>query len=329
MHTSSLFALAAMLAVALPLNATTLAIQAWDGPGHKGRVTIRAGAAQCTLPFTGSGRTVTCTLAVAAGTPKLVLDRDYSIVEQGQRVTVKGLQEVRIVDAGQLFASLRDRRQPFGDRARKFVESKMRLERDPVFDENKAWVSLSDPQPRDHVAAAERRLGFALPREHVELLTTAGTLQIDDSSFDQASTLNSAWTQMLRVWETPENELKRLPPRIRELLRSSVILFTEVGDGYGAMLYRPVSADCNGGPGYYFTHQDEMAQPPALIRNADGKCADYTDAIVWLFSRFIVEPYEGGNGEIVVIDSGRPRLTTDLNLYPTQPPQFKFTAVWE
>lgn len=329
MHSSSVIALVAVLAIALPLNATNLVIRAWDEQGHRGRLTIKAGTQSCSVEFKGARDYKTCTLAVPPGTEKLVLERDSAIVDGRNRVALKGSQEVRIVDAAALFAPLRDTQQPFGSRVKSVLAKKEKLEQQvPSLAEDRAYVSTGELEKRDRIAAAEKRLGFKLPPEHADLLATVGRLQIDDSSFEDPDTMANAYDQMLRVWETPKSALDELPPAIISFLKESTILFTEVGDGYGALIYRPTAKICGGGPAFYYTHQDEMAQAPYRIPGPDGKCGGYADAIAWLFSRFILEPYDSGGPGVLLFNSSKDAFKTDLSVYATDPPAFKFMAEW-
>lgn len=49
--------------------------------------------------------------------------------------------------------------------------------------------------------------------------------------------IDSAYAQMRNVWETPEDAMQQdYSEPMRTLLKNSVLLFTESGDGYGGLL---------------------------------------------------------------------------------------------
>jgi hypothetical protein len=316
--------LAAVVCISSPVDATTLRIRAFDDTNRKGTVTVRAGSNACTLRFAGETKTVGCRLPLPAGTTHIELDRD---VKYG-RSRYRGTQQIRLVDVAPLLGTLRDRTRPFGDRIRNFIAAKEDLEKSfPQFADAGAIVSRGDVHDRNAVTAAQKALGFELPAQHVEMITTVGALQVDDSIFEFAAPRN-AREHMVKVWETPESAMRELPDAIDRFLRETVVLFTEVGDGYGALLYRPVAEKCGGGPAFYFVHQDGLAGTPHRITKADGSCGDYTDAVVWLMSRFVLERYDGAGSEVALIDRAQPGgLLSELNPYGDR--DMKLTVQWE
>jgi hypothetical protein len=309
---------------------TTLLIRG-DDRGQRGQVVVRAGAESCTLKFTGDGKPVTCRLRVAPGETAIVLERDMRYGRDFRNASVKGTQRVKIVDVGTVLSPLRKRDQPFSARTRAFLAAHAKLNAsEPEFADATSYVEQGSTHPLSSIPNAEKRLGFKLPVEYVDLVTKAGALQIDDSSFEDPATLGNAWDQMIHNWDTPEKEMRKLPAPIAQLLRESVILFTEVGDGYGAMLYRPAAKECSGGPAYYFTHQDELAGAPHLIRSSTGACGDFTDAAIWLVNQFVLEAYDGMGPSFILVDRGNEReQARDLHLYDSERMLLKFNVVWD
>ena len=108
-------------------------------------------------------------------------------------------------------------------------------------------------------------------------------------------------------WETPRKVLESHPKAVIELLRSSTILYTQSGDGYSALLYRPKSIEGSRlNDEYYWITQDSIVTP-RLLRNKDGTNKDYSQAMVWLIANEAIQPYENGGNEPVCIEFGSDR----------------------
>jgi hypothetical protein len=331
MHAATVSLAAISLLATLTTAAQATLLIRGDDRGQRGNVIVRAGAESCTLQFSGNGKPVTCRLRVAPGETAIVLERDMRYGRDFRNASVKGTQRVKIVDVGAVLAPLRKRDQPFSARTRAFIAAHAKLNAsDPDFADATAYIEPGPTHPLSAIPVAEKRLGFKLPPEYVDLVTKAGALQIDDSSFEDPTTLANAWDQMIHNWETPEKEMRKLPASIAQFLRQSVILFTEVGDGYGAMLVRPATKECGDGPAYYFTHQDELAGAPHLITNSTGGCGDFTDATIWLINHFVLEAYDGMGAGFVLVDRGSAReQTRELYLRDSERLLMKFNVVWD
>jgi hypothetical protein len=294
------------LAMSVVAEAASVRIQSVE-TRKSGVITITAGAETCELRF-GSKEAPSCTLTVPPGT-KVVTVRD------GARV-----QEVKVVDVDPVLAPLRDRSKPFGARIQAFLAARAKLGSTwPALGDAGAHVSARDGHSREEIELAEQRLGFNLPREYAEMLQVAGAVQIDDSAFTTPDELTNAYDQMIQQWETPKPEIDGLPAGIVRLLRESTILFTEVGDGYGALLYQPKSAQCTTAGAFLYTHQDEIAVAPPRVG------CDFTEAAVWLMQRFVLEAYDGVDSDYLLIDSGNAGFTTELVPWGES---LKFTARW-
>lgn len=160
--------------------------------------------------------------------------------------------------------------------------------------------------PRAAVAEAEARLGFPLPAEHRSLLEEFGSFSVHESFFMPPAGLYNAYDQMIKEWGSPAESLASLPEPTRLLLKAGVILFTEAGDGYGALLYLPSAirsapAGAELRAGYYWIHQDTLAAPE-LLTNPSGLEKSYSEAFVWLMAQSVFALYELPEAEAVLFD---------------------------
>jgi hypothetical protein len=312
-------------------DAGTLLIRTFDRRGDRGVVNVSAGAEKCALSFSGSDRWIECALRVPNGTTTLQLEGELKVPHyKGGHRQLKGKQQVKIIDLHSATAPLRDATKPFSARTIAVADALRALTQSDL-------GSISSPRPElawkkaDPLSAlqhAEERLGFKLPAEHIELLSTAGALEIDDSSMGTAESLHNAYAQMRDEWGTDEGDLKRLSEKLTSFLKGSVMLFTEVGDGYGALLFQPADPACEGRGAYYWIHQDEMS--PERVKERDGSCGDYTHAVSQLLSRFVLEGFDDHGSDVLLFDSSAPGgFTTQMALESGEQFEMKFTAVWE
>jgi hypothetical protein len=78
-----------------------------------------------------------------------------------------------------------------------------------------------------------------LPAEHAQVLEQFGAWRLNDSFTTPVEKLQNALEQIVSLWEFPRASIQSVPNESKALLRSSVILYTLVGDGYRAVLYQP------------------------------------------------------------------------------------------
>jgi hypothetical protein len=140
------------------------------------------------------------------------------------------------------------------------------------------------------IAAAEKRLGYALPADFVSIQRTVGALRIGDHGLMSIEDVADADTQMRKVWGTPEDAMQEsYSDKARANLRASTLLFTEVGDGYGGLRYRPApTGACGEQPFYQWISQEGSDK---ALRHADGRCMDFAAAFRWLIEGFVLEDY--------------------------------------
>lgn len=254
-----------------------------------------------------------CAIDLPASAREFVLSGEFAFTDKVRRSRARGTQRWRIVDLAPVVGPLRDASRPFGQRVRDFVRAKSALEKThPTLADDVSVEPAAAAESADAIKAAESRLGFPLPPEHVSLLRDVGAMEIDDSSFMAASTLNRADRQMLTEWGTPAEAMKELSSEMMTVLRASTMLYTEVGDGLGALLYEPAlpsrPSGCGRQPAYYWIHQEGTGPSPERLMRADGKtCASYTEAVIWLLAQQVFALWEDEEDpHLVLVDRSAP-----------------------
>jgi hypothetical protein len=324
-----------LLALAAPAAATSVVIRTYDRKDFKGSLALSVeGGEPCRSQWTGKDQyRDICTLELPRDAGALSLQGDFAWVHYNRgKQKAKGQQRWQIVDIGPLMSGLRDTKKPFGQRLHDFVAAKAEFER-----KHKALVEAAGPLPLELKAPAspaavkegEKRLGFRLPPEYESLLLKAGGMSLDDSSTTDADQLMNAYDFMVKVWETPPKHLAAsVSPRTATLLKTSAPLFTEVGDGLGALLYHPEkTAACGGQPAYYWIHQDTIDEP-VLLKNRDGKCKDFTEAMMWVVATLGLDQYDGSGLDLVLVDRSAPG-PWKLELLHEDGFHFRLSVPWE
>lgn len=317
--------------------ADPMVIQMYDRSDYKGSLALTiAGIPPCTFQLRGQDKDRdVCTLDLPkdAGTLNLKGDFAWKHYLRGHQ-KVKGTQSLKIVDLAPMVGILRDGQKPFGQRLLDFKAAKAAFEKrhEDLADQAYFVFGLGTPAKLEAVKAAEKRLGFSLPPEHASLLLKAGQMDVGDSSTTQAEELKNAYDAMIQDWETPRESMQEdLSPKTAELFKNSALLFTEVGDGLGALLYRPAkdpkAGPCNGQPAYYWVHQDSIDEP-SLLKNRDGKCKTYSEAMIWVLAQLGLSGYDDDGLGFVLVDRSAPgpwrlKLHHDVDFH------FAFELPWE
>lgn len=307
----------ALSAAALSAAAPSIVVRAYDRSDYKGSLALSVdGGALCRFQLEGKDQYRECTLELPPGAQTIQLQGDFAWKHyQRGKQKAKGTQRWQIVDLGPLVNALRDPGKPFGRRLHDFRAAKDEFER-----KHKAMVEasgflvfeLGKPVPAAAVKAAEKRLGFSLPAEYASLLQEAGKMILGDSSTTEPEEMRNAYDFMIEVWETPREDLAAsVSSKTAALLKGSAPLFTEVGDGLGALLYHPKAEACGGQPAYYWIHQDSVDEPE-LLKNRDGKCQSFTESMVWIMSWLGLVEYDDSGLDVVLVDRGAPSWTLGL-----------------
>ncbi len=255
---------------------------------------------------------------------------DYYYSHFDKWKSVSGNQKFKILDMAPIMQTLRETSRPFGQRLLDFKKAVLAFEKH--YPKSKAmylpstYFELGKGAPDSMIKAAEQRLGFNLPTEHIDLLRKVNYFDFGDSGSEPVERINTAYNQMidpLLGWGTSEETLEEFPADLITFLKSSVILYTEVGDGLGAVIYHPAHNDQGA---YYWFHQDGDMY---LFKNRDGSCKNYTEMMIYLFANhyfshndFFYHGFHraGDNTNIVLVDRSTPKaLTLNLN-FPSERP---------
>ncbi|MGN6521244.1 MAG: hypothetical protein ACTHK2_17685 [Dokdonella sp.] len=274
-------AFAGMPAKAVPVEV----LSSWQA-AHIDIVVDVDGKPACTLRGDNGGgaeRSVMCRFELAPGPHALRAHGEYVLRGDGKGRARKGEQAIALLDFAPAAATLTKNGRPFGERVAAFIEATQAFAR-----EHDVAIHLEAGKP---VGAAEldrarQRLGFDLPADFLSMQRTVGAITIGDHSMTSADHLRDAYSAILKDWGTPAEAMQEdYSPKMQELLKSSTLLFTEVGDGLGGLLYRPPPTKaCGAGGIYYWTSQEGGDEN----LSANGACPDFAGAFRWLVEAFVI-----------------------------------------
>ena len=190
-------------------------------------------------------------------------------------------------------------------------------------------------------------MGFDLPAEHMNLLLETGQFYIDyaDHFYQPRSYVNipeglNNADGSSGNWDHVKEVIKELPSDVVTVLESSAILYTEIGDGLSGLFYQPEGPpSCNKKEVYYWIHDHDLVSP-LLLKNRDGSCKTYTEAIIWLLAQQFLYINAEENGylyydedtNIVLVDSSSPsgsKLRLWFPWYKEAKFKFNLPFVWE
>jgi hypothetical protein len=256
-----------------------------------------------------------CVFELPATAREIALSGEFAHV-QSEHPPTRGSRRFRIVDIAPVIRPLRDTSRPFGQRVRAFLQAKEALEKaHPALMDN-VELETSEREKPEAVKAAEARLKFPLPPEHVSFLREFGGLTVRDRS-DEASTvsaggLDRASRQIIDIWEMSAKARKALTPSTIALLEASTMLYSwnDHGYGYSAIIYEPTlpgrPSACGQQPAYHRISADSMNEP-LLLTKRDGKtCQTYTEVMALMFVNHILAGWEEQDPEIALIDRSAP-----------------------
>jgi hypothetical protein len=178
------------------------------------------------------------------------------------------------------------------------------------------FIEPAGPVDPASIEAAEKRLGFALPEDFVSLQHSVGAIAMNDSRITPISQIDNAYVQMLKVWGTPEDALQEdYSESFRALLKTSVLLFTESGDGYSGLLYNPgASKTCGSSGTYYWTSEEGGTH---VLKNPDASCMNFAQAFHWILNGLVLDRVAEAIGDVntptALIDSSSGAQTLRLS----------------
>ena len=180
------------------------------------------------------------------------------------------------------------------------------------------------PDATEKIKAAESKLGFELPAGYKQILRSIGASSLDDSYFMRAEQIDNSYEQMVKDWGTPREEMEKLSPEMKKFLKESVILFTEAGDGYGAV----ISKSSGSNPGFYTIHQDDMHA--LRLTNQNGSIKDFDQTLLWILANYAIQFYDDGDPRIVFLDhSSKVPFSYLLERDDTNEPPFHVRLEWD
>lgn len=215
---------------------------------------------------------------------------------------------VAVLDIGSSLRKLEPSAAPYGERFAEFLRDTDRFVRKHLPDQQYPALEAGTPATLAATEVAAKRLGFALPADFVSLQRALGSLEMGDNRLMPITELDDAYTQMRQTWGTPEEAMQEdYSDAFRAVLKQSTLLFTEVGDGYGGLLYRPGATKACGEKGaYYWTAQEGGTQ---VLKQDDGQCMDFATSMRWIVNRFVLDELAETIGE-----SEHPRVLLDSSL---------------
>ncbi len=276
-----------------------------------------------------------CTLPLPEDAQEISVTGEISYLpyrEKSTRREVRGTRRWPIVDLSPMVGILRDTRKPFGQRLCEFEAAahlSQQIATGPAKDIS-FYLKMERPVPASEVAKAERRLGFALPAEHVSLLLEVGRLSFGDTYSNRLAELDNAYDYMIENrWVDKGWMEKHLPPEKAWLLKTSTVLFEEAGDGLSGLLFQPAREAGYGGQDAYFWVSQGSPDDPARLQKSDGSCRGYTEVLIWLT---LMESmiYEGDRSDLAIalVDRSSP-APSRLRLWHEEEFVFSLSPNWE
>lgn len=304
--------LAAGIAVAAPASTPSAVVEVFHRQEVSGTVTLEVpGSPPCVIELRGDGKEdIACAVPLPEAVKAVHLTGEvrWKHWKNGKRVS-KGKQSWKVLDVGPMAAPLRDAARPLAERMKAFLAARIAFEKASggLVEESEHRIEAGEKSPSTAVAAAEKRLGYALPSGYASLVIGLGAPTIEDSYFERPEGLADAFEQMVKGWGTPRATLEKvLRPEAKALYRSGTILFTEVGDGYGGLLYRPAPVPgCGGKAELSWFHQDDL-HGVEVLRRSDGTCMDFPAAVLRILAMQLFIQYDDTADEGIVVDRSSP-----------------------
>ncbi len=248
--------------------------------------------------------------------------------EGGPRTTRKVKTTFDLIDFEPATRQLTTPGKPFGPRVAAFIKEAKHF----ASQHNLQSFDLQGSKPASHadIEKAQKRLGYALPSELVSLLTTIGAIREGDNAMTSVESITDSYTTMQKDWGTEEADLiDSYSPGMLELLKASTLMYTEVGDGLGGLLYRPPPTKACGDKGLYvWTTQEEGTE--SLSKN--GACPDFERVFRWLLDRFVIERLAEEVQEdthLVLIDSTKGVQHLQLSAQNYEVFRLELASVWQ
>lgn len=285
------------VAAAAPAAAATFEIHPYLREGEGADLAVLAdGKPVCAIKIERAAADVhkkpACRFELPPSASKLSVRGSYEGVhwETKKRFRHQGERSWPLVDFAAVSRRLTQPGKSYGERTADFLAAAKAFAASQLGADHISGVATDKPAGAAEIEAAEKRLGYALPAEFVSIQRTLGAFDIGDHGLMPVGKIADADTQMRQVWGTPEDAMRRdYSDQERANLRASTLLFTEVGDGYGGLRYRPApTKTCGERPFYQWISQEGGN---LALKEADGRCMDFAAAFRWLLEGFLIDDY--------------------------------------
>lgn len=285
---------------------TRAVVKTHDVGDSRGTLSIAIdGKAAVSFQYQGTGEIVEAgKFSIPAGARAVQISGRITRTRGGRSLTSQGTDTIPIVDVSPLLQTLRTE-SPWPRRLTAFLQQKSLFEEklQDVAPDLQWEMRQGATARREAIELAVRRLGYALPAEHVQILEQFGAWRLGDSFATPAEQLQNAWDQVLTLWEFPRTALTGLPNESQALLRSSVILYTLAGDGYGAILYQPPAPGSPAANGTFYHVEEENLVDIVPLKTPEGRPLTYSEVLISWIAAEGVSRY-GSTGEVVLVDPG-------------------------
>jgi hypothetical protein len=329
-----------VFAVYVPDNAQAappelkISVKIFDREDYRGRLELAATGSQGhSFELKGTNGWLAAPITLPTGVKELAFkgNLEWEHYERGKQKS-SGESIQKVVDISKLIRPLREVASPWDKRMKNFLAAvdTFEEEQSQLEESFSEYLLLDEPQSQIELKKAEERFKFALPREHKEMLHGFGTWSILDSFFVSADMMDRADRQMRSIWESPASEFASLPKEAQEIYQSSVMLYVEVGDGYGALFYRPDPADSTRGL-YYWATQGELSAPRLLV-DTNGKARDYNSVMLWLIANQFLSQLENAFPNQTIIDPTSPgtrQYILDSQLHTQKKLECRLLIEWD
>lgn len=220
----------------------------------------------------------------------------------------------------------------------------------PLYDHTRPWLerirefakrvdSVTLSPPKTAIATAEASLGQLADRLRVKLPEPLFALaryriEIGDSYFLAPADMKTVTEMLLKDWDYhpggKDGLKQRLPPAVRARYDRSIVVFIEVGDGYGALAWDPAGIS-TGDPGqprgdragaqpgtaetgvWFWLHQDTLDEVTLLL-DRDYRPKSAEDALTSAFQRFALGEFDSpATDNELIIDTANPHNLLQLH----------------
>jgi len=269
------------------------------------------------LPTRDAGANASaCSFELPANARALTVRGKYETAGPGRHM-IEGTRSFAVLDLAEASKALTASSQAYGARVAEFANAVGRIAQAQL-PGKAAPIKPGKSVDQASVDAAQKRLGFELPADFVSLELSIGAVGWGDNEAMPMKNIDNAYAQMRNVWGTPEDAMQEdYSESMRTLLRKSVLLFTETGDGYGGLLFKPGASKACGEQGtYYWTSQEGGTH---VLKNADASCMDFRAAFRWVLDWLLLDSVSDAIAEdaqtaAVLLDSSTARQVLDLQV---------------